>query len=218
MADIIHIIDRSTPLDMLRQLHFLAAPDEQIICLGPPPEHWDATRASIHGQDGRGAHGHDARATNALPIRQVHCPLGSQQLAGLALRPLVESARVIHCWSIPAARALPYMGPLAAKVLSLPTAGGKEDSAALAESFVGADLHLTVPTHASAQSLVKAGLPHSYAHVVTPVAQAAGVMAVEERKWGQATFSPTTTTRKSTQSPFSGATPKRRCCCLGVLT
>ena len=147
MTDILHIIDRTTPLDMLRQLQFLIGDDDHLISLGRSPAYWAGER-----------------------IREVHCPLGSEQLAGIALRPLVASAGIVHCWSVAAARALPFMGPLAGKVLSLPTAGGHSAAAGIAKAFVGADLHITVPTQASAQILVKAGLPQSYVHVVPPAA------------------------------------------------
>ncbi len=147
MTDILHIIDRSAPLDMLRQLQFLAGDGDRFVSLGPPPAHW-----------------------TGKPIREVHCPLGSKHLAGVALRPLIASARIVHCWSMAAARALPFMGPLAGKVLSLPTAGGNATAAEIAKAFIGGDLHITVPTQASARLLVKAGLPQSYVHVVPPAA------------------------------------------------
>jgi hypothetical protein len=156
--DVIHIIDQSTPLDMLRQLGLLAQANQQVICIGPPP-------ANLPGQ---------------LSVRQVHCPMGVVQLAGLAIGRQIDSIiaqcpanssdtkRIFHFWSISSAGALPYMGRCDAALLSLPTAGDKRQMAALAKTYISLNLHLTVQTQASRLALLDAAWPTDYVHVLPP--------------------------------------------------
>ncbi len=150
MRRILHLIDRDTPADMLATLALLVGPDDEILSVGPPPD--------FPGQ---------------RHIGEIHEPIGSAMLCGLALRQRARRASVIHVWSARSQRA----GQGAASggqlrlVRSLPAvpAGGRA-LRKLVRSLTDKAVDITVPSQASRDRLIAAGLPADRLHVLPPPA------------------------------------------------
>jgi hypothetical protein len=96
----LHVIDKDTPRDMLRQLSLLAGAGEETICIGPPPEHVPAP----------------------LAPRQARAPFGLAALGGWQVKLTGPKPQAVHAWSMSAQAAAAQVAydlycPL---VLSLP--------------------------------------------------------------------------------------------------
>lgn len=146
MARVLHIIDGSTPRDMLGQLSALAG-TEAVACLGPRPD--------------------DPQFT--LPVRATHKPLNLESLAGLRIAPLARDAAILHCWSMPAFWAARVAADRcgARIVLSLPhmPRGPLWD---LPRQTAAGDIHLTVPTEAALRAMTADGFSETVLHVLPP--------------------------------------------------
>jgi glycosyltransferase involved in cell wall biosynthesis len=147
MTKVVHLIDASTPQDMLEQIRLLAGQPDEIVSIGPPPA-WPLGR----------------------PAKAVHCPMGSPALAAKRLPPAVAAAEVVHAWSAPAASAAVSAQLRRRPVFSLsclpegPLRGRLIDWARAGEVFV------TVPTEASRRELIGAGVPQWGVKVLPPAA------------------------------------------------
>lgn len=149
MIEALHIVDETVRPDMLDQLELLAAPNERILSVGPPP-------ARLIGR-----------------AQPVHCTLGLPRMAGWRMRRRLGDAQVICAWS---ARALPAGRELAlstghAMVYSIPAApADAEARKALSEAVGPGLLNVIVPTDHARGRLIAAGLPGRFCHVAPPAA------------------------------------------------
>jgi glycosyltransferase involved in cell wall biosynthesis len=147
----LNIVDGSTPQDCLRSLGLLAGEGELIVSVGPAPRLAELTR----------------------PVRAVHAPLGSPRLCGRRIARLVGQAGVIHAWSpggFEAAREAARLAGLPV-FYSLPCLPRHGRLHRILELACGGFAHLTVPTNASRETLLRAGAPGSSVHVLSPPAE-----------------------------------------------
>jgi glycosyltransferase involved in cell wall biosynthesis len=150
MSKILHLIDRNTPTDMLRQLSLVADESTRIISIGPAPDY-----------------------PLPAPVECWREFLGSAVMCGLRYARLVEDADIVHTWSPRAQRAGEILVGRsgAALVRSLPAVppGGK-DLHRLVLSVVARDISITVPTEANRDKLAHAGINPNQIHLLPPAA------------------------------------------------
>ena len=149
MARALHIIDRRTPVDLLRQLNQLAGEDDMIVSIGPSPQFGEFSR----------------------PVRAVHCPLGIAPLATIRMRKIALQVDIIHAWSFSTAT---VAGMLARchglpAVLSLTGAPARIQAPSL-RRLAKKGVEFIVPTRAAKRSL-NAALPGAAVHVVPAPAE-----------------------------------------------
>lgn len=147
MVKVLHIIDESTPPDMLDALSMLGGDRDLVASIGPAP-----------------------RVEIALPIRTVHCPMSVASLAGRQLRKLAGRVEIVHAWSCRAAVAARSISA-GARILSLPCAAATvrpDRPTRLALESVDC---VTVPTEASRQAMLEAGPNRSGVEVLPPAAE-----------------------------------------------
>ncbi len=148
MSKILHLIDRNTPTDMLRQLSLLADESTRIISVGPAPDY-----------------------PLPAPVESWREMIGSAVLCGLRYARQVEDADIVHTWSPRAQRAGEMLVGRsgAARVRSLPAVppGGK-DLHRLILSVVARDITITAPTDASREQLAHAGVNPNQIHLLPP--------------------------------------------------
>jgi len=131
MTAVLHVIDQSTPRDLLVQLGMLSGPDDTIVSVGPQPHGWGS----------------------ALSAVQVRRGLGPAAGAGKPLGRLAPRAGLVHAWSSAPARP----GRVAADILGVPlvvslsTAAGAKGLGAMLDEILAAPEKaiITVPTEAS---------------------------------------------------------------------
>jgi len=151
MKRVLHIIDLSTPADMLRQLSLLAGDDDLIASVGPAPQ--------LAGVD--------------LPARAVHCPLGIAECCGPRIDKAIGDVHFVHAWSVRSARA----GAALCRrrklrfVLSMPCRPDRRQLRRRGPGGFRSASGLTVPTHADRAAMVAAGLDGSRIHVLPPPAR-----------------------------------------------
>ena len=151
MTTVLHVIDEHTAEDMLEQLALLRG-GEAVACIGPPPAH-----LPFEG-----------------PVQQVHCPLGVGRLAGPGLARLAKRANILHAWSFLAARASCAAARRLRKhvVLSLPHAPRGDTADRLRSLIRSGVTFITVPTKASREAMLAAGVPDRAVEVMPPPAAA----------------------------------------------
>lgn len=138
MHDVVHIVDRDTPLDMQRQLDLLAAPDEIIVSLGAPPAYLAGRRRIL---------------TLAQPLK-----FGSAILLNPQSNP--PPARVVHFWS--QQYVTPRLAPDSARIiLSLPAV--EKRTFAYHRRIL-----MTFPTTASVRDMILRGMPATHVSVLPP--------------------------------------------------
>lgn len=147
MSGVVHLVDRSTPVELMDQLLKLKRPQERILSLGPPP----------YVPDG-------------VDITALHVPLGLPALAYSRLRRHIGAAPVVHAWSLnlsgPAARAAATRGGKAlCSIHCLPTGTRREELPWLIGSL---GIMLTVPGTESRETLLQCGADPKLVRVVPP--------------------------------------------------
>jgi len=149
MGKALHVIDERTPEDMLEQLALLRG-EEAVACVGPPPAHLPFE----------------------APLQQVHCPLGLARLAGRHLAEIARPADALHAWSLRAARTSCAAARRLGKrvVLSLPHAPRANASDGLRALMRAGVTFITVPTAASRDAMLDAGLPPRAVEILPPPA------------------------------------------------
>lgn len=150
MTASLHIIDRTTPADMLDQLSLLAGVGDVIASVGPPP----------------------ACGGFRLPVASVHRTMGLARSCGQRLARIAGRTRFVHTWSLQtlgAARAAACKRgcPL---LLSLPHVPARGRLAYLLKEAGRGDLTVTVPTESSRRRLLGAGVPDRVVMVLPPPA------------------------------------------------
>jgi len=151
MENALHIVDGQTRAEMLAQLRMLARDGETIISLGAPPP----------------------RAVESLRISPTHCPLASPRLGGWWIRNLANEVTLLHAWSsraAQAARTLAYVRGVRA-IYSLPSAPRGDELKSLIRLICKSGVHVTVPTKASREVLLRAGAAEGFVHVLPPAAE-----------------------------------------------
>jgi glycosyltransferase involved in cell wall biosynthesis len=148
MTKVVHLIDASTPQDMLEQIRLLAGGAEEIVSVGPPPS-WPLGR----------------------PVKAVHCPLGSPALAARRLPASIAAADVVHAWSLPAASAAISAEPRRRPVLSLSRVPAGGELRRVVEWAQRLDVFLTVPTEVTCRGLLSAGVPSQWVRILPPSAE-----------------------------------------------
>ncbi len=144
---VVHLIDETTPRDLLDQLAALAGPEEAVVSVGPPPL-WDAR-----------------------PVRAVHRPLGLSALAARWMPAAVNAADLLHAWSVPALMAALSCPVHARPILSLPAAPRGKPLAQLADRLRRGEAVVTVPTEAGRAAILAAGAPADSVYVLRPPAE-----------------------------------------------
>ena len=165
MLGVLHVIDRTTSRDSLRQLRLLLGKRDQVASVGPPPEALRTLGAP------------------ALQVRGLHCPLGLARLGGMVLGKMTDKASLIHAWSrfsasasVVAAdrRKLPVL-------LSLPYLGDAGERQSLRTESARDAVSLTVPTRAARDALRSVGFDASRLHVLPPPAEPPATCAETRR-------------------------------------
>jgi glycosyltransferase involved in cell wall biosynthesis/tRNA A-37 threonylcarbamoyl transferase component Bud32 len=151
MVQVLHVIDGTTPADMLWQMELLAGPEDAVASLGQPPSARLAWRCR----------------------HVVNQPFGSTWLAGLALGGAAGEADVLHAWSLRACQAARVAGWLRGRkvLLSLSYAPSGEPMGWIARMIRKGVLEVTVPTEAARQRMLTCGLPERSVHVLPPAAR-----------------------------------------------
>jgi glycosyltransferase involved in cell wall biosynthesis len=156
MIHSLHVIDKDTPRDMLRQLSLLAGAGEETICIGPPPEHVPAP----------------------LAPRQVRAPFGIEALGGWQVKLTDPKPQAVHAWSLSARAAAAQIAydlycPL---VISLPCLPLSPDMPALLAALPRKERMFatvaTVPAEPLRAVLIAAGVhPDAVAVLPAPAAE-----------------------------------------------
>ncbi|MFP4106839.1 MAG: glycosyltransferase family 4 protein [Phycisphaerae bacterium] len=153
MANVMHILDASTPPAMRRQLRLLRGPADLVVALGPNPD----------------------ESAGLEDVLEVHVPLGRAKLAlhREQLLSRAEHCRVYHAWS---RRSAELAEALARKfgrnaVLSLAGIETPTPPRELAVALVRNDYDLTVPNEYLRRELLKQGVQREALHVLPPAAE-----------------------------------------------
>lgn len=151
MTKVVHLIDEHSPCDALEQLSLLRWPAEEVVSVGPPP-----------------------RGCPVRPATSLHRPMGSSSLAGWRAPAEVESAELLHAWSIGAAQAARMVAARTGRrvLLSLPAYG---PWAGLPQCLEDREIFFAVPTQAARDAMLEAGTPSHRVHILPPPAGAAEV-------------------------------------------
>jgi len=147
MPRVLHIIDGETPADMLAQLSLLAAADDTVVSIGPPPP---AGRLD-------------------LPVRAVHRLFGSAAATGWRLRDAADRVAIVHTWSASCMSAGEAIADYtrASQVVSIPC---RPPTPALKRLVKRRGRTITVPTFACRDALVAAGADPAWVRVLAPPA------------------------------------------------
>ena len=142
---VLHIIDASTPADMLDQLSLLAGSGDSVVSIGPPPP------------GGR----------LDLPVRVVHRLFGSGGATGWRMRDDVGPVEIVHSWSATCRRVSEAVAELtgAAQVFSIPC---RPPTPGLRRMALWGGRTITVPTSACRDTLLGAGADRAPVRVLPP--------------------------------------------------
>ena len=157
---VLHIIDASTPADMLDQLSLLAGGDDTVVSIGPRPCGWFD-----------------------LPVVAVHRLFGSAAVTGWRMREVVGPAEIVHAWSPAGARA----GEAAAKavgakrVVSVPCRPPPPALRRLVKRTRRGALTITVPTSACRDAFARAGADEAAVRLLPPPARATDQRAARRK-------------------------------------
>ncbi len=150
MPKAMHIIDRETCEDSLRQLQELAREDEIIVSAGPPPRSWVLDRR----------------------VLGVPRPFGYGRLAGRRMKHLAGGADLIHAWSLSSIAAAELLAVECDLPLVL-SASFCEKGLAPHCRALGCRVRsfgVTVPTVSARAALLAQGLPEKVVNVLPPPA------------------------------------------------
>ena len=144
----LHIIDGTSPVDMLDQLSLVADENDVIVSIGPRPVHTPTGRA----------------------VREIHRPFNWPRLSGLWMLDSARDAAAIHAWSPSAAGAGRTVGLIRERkvLVSLPCAARGRAAGRLIRAVRKGALRVTVPTEAARQHMIGQGAPADAVCVLPP--------------------------------------------------
>jgi hypothetical protein len=146
MSPVVHILDRTCPADLLRQVEALARPEDVVLSLGPEPR-------------------------TILPItRSIARPLGSAALTGRALSRAIRPASLLHCWgwSVVAPAVVAARRTAGRVAVSVPALPARREAVFVPWDIAMNGLDLILPTQAAARWVIAAGADPARVHVLSP--------------------------------------------------
>ncbi len=152
MPRVLHVIDAETSLDMLRQLDALVGRGDTIASIGPPPP----------------------PQRFALPVVEVHRPMGLAVLTARRMEDLARGAEIVHSWSPLAHDVSAIVAKLfvSAHVMSYPAMPIAKAGSAVLREFREPQRQITVPTEFARGQLIAEGFAADRVHVLPPCAPA----------------------------------------------